>query len=431
MIEAYTLAGIFTIGLFIGFVISFLLFYYYRKNIFAEKNLLEKNNLELSCSLVKEQTLRSQIEQNLQSRISELSDIKKNMKDVFEAISKESLLNNSLMLNQSFKQSLQEFFTHNEKERTQSTKDIFNIIFPLKESLVLVEQKISELEKIRSSAYGSLTQQLNNLLSTQNALIKETNLLKTSLSAPSVRGKWGEMQLKRVLELSGLSQFCDFIEQETILAEESSIRPDVILTLPHEKKVIIDAKAPLDSFLDTQKKDFLIDDTQQSLDLAVCIKRHISTLKKKNYTKYVSQTPEFVILFLPGDMFLYKALSADNSLIEFAAKNDVILATPLTLIAILKAVSYSFNEYAMTQNIEEAKKFAQELIDRIAKVAEHFERLGKSLKVANDSYNQTLSSLKSRVLVTAQKLSTIKSFNSHQINLDLQPLDENISVGDA
>ncbi len=412
-----------------GFLLALIFFLGFIMGAFCLYIFLGHQNKQLLCLVTKEQTLKEQIQESLQARINELSDIKKNMKETFELISRESLLSNTNMLNTSFKQSLREFFMHNEKEREQSSKELLNIVSPLKESLLLVDKKISDLEKLRSNAHGSLTEQLNSLLSTQNCLIKETNLLKNSLTSPSIRGRWGEMQLRRVVELSGLSSYCDFLEQKTITTQDDiSLRPDMIITLPQNKKIVIDAKAPLDSFLDSQRKDFDVDEQKQSLDLALSLRRHIAILKKKSYAKYLEQTPEFVILFLPGEVFLSKALQVDNSLIDFAAKNEVILATPLTLIAILKAVSFSFSQQAIAQNVEEAKKLSSELIDRIAKVAEHFERLGKSLKNAQESYNQTLVSLKSRVLVTAQKLSNIQSLNTNsQLHDSLRPLDIEVS----
>jgi DNA recombination protein RmuC len=221
-----------------------------------------------------------------------------------------------------------------------------------------------------------------------------------------VRGRWGEMQLKRVVELSGLSAHCDFVEQSSQSDDEKTVRPDMIVTMPGGKQIVVDAKAPLDSFIldNNQSGD---DEKKSSENLAQSLRRHLLTLSKKSYHKSVSSSPEFVVMFLPGELFFYKAMSADNNLIEFASKHSVVIATPMTLIALLKAVAFGFRQEAIAKNMEAVRQLSQRLIDRINKVGQHFERLGKNLKMATESYNQTLASLESRVLVTAKQLAEL------------------------
>ena len=319
------------------------------------------------------------------------------LKASFTALSQEALMNN-----------IDFMYKANEQERNLTQQNLQNIIAPLKESLVAVDKKVIELENARHHVFGSLKEQIEGLLKSQNILHKETQTLARSLNAPSIKGRWGEMQLRRVVELSGLSAHCDFIEQASIKNDEDLGRPDMIITLPAKKLIIVDAKVPLEIFSDINSQD-------QTQVLAASLRRHIQILKKKNYYKITGQSPEFTVMFLPGEAFLHRALSADAMLLDFAAEHDIIISTPITLIALLKAVAFGFKQEAVATNIEEVRRLSQQLIDRIGKVGEHFDKLGRHLKQATDSYNQTLSSLDSRVMVTARKLAEIKSVSSQSL----------------
>lgn len=327
-----------------------------------------------------------------------------NMKTSFAAISKDTLMANVDLMNSSFKQSLEQIYKTSEQDRTNSHQHLREVIAPLKESLLSVDKKVGELESARVGAYGGLKEQIEGLLKSQAILQKETTTLTRALNAPSIRGRWGEMQLRRVVELSGLSAHCDFIEQCSIKDGDDLIRPDMIVTLPKNKVIVIDAKAPLELFTQEQSSD-----ENTSLALAASLRRHLQVLKKKSYFKLVTGSPEFTVMFLPGEAFLHRALVADPALLDFAAQQDIIIATPITLVALLKAIAFGFKQEAVAGNIEEVRRLSQQLIDRVNKVAEHFDKLGRHLKQATDSYNQTLSSLDSRVLVTARKLAEIKS----------------------
>jgi len=301
---------------------------------------------------------------------------------------------------------MEQFFKICEKDRLSSQDNLTSIMQPLKDSLVLVDKKMQELETSRQGAYSGLKEQIEGLLKSQSSLQKETHNLSRALYAPTIRGRWGEMQLKRVVELSGLSEHCDFVEQKSIGDGEDILRPDMIVTLPKNKKIVIDAKAPLECFSD----EILADgDEQRGQDFAASLRRHLLALKKKSYHSFLRESPEFVVMFLPSEAFIYWALIADPMLLDFAAQNEVIISTPITLVALLKAIAFGFKQEASANNIEEVRRLSQELIDRVNKVSSHFERLGKNLRQATEAYNQTLSSLDSRVLVTARKLADIKS----------------------
>lgn len=344
-----------------------------------------------------------------QQRINDLLAVHEHMKEAFSTISKDALLKNADMINASFKHSLDHFFQNSEKDRHVANENLANIMTPLKESLVQVEQKVQELETKRQGAYAGIKEQIDSMLKSQGVLQKETQTLAQALNAPSIRGRWGEMQLKRVVELSGMSAHCDFIEQHHISDGDENYRPDMVVTLPHNKKIVIDAKVPLAIFGDATTKE-----EERGQDLAMSIKRHVLSLKKKSYHSVVGDSPEFVVMFLPGESFLHWALLADPGLIDLAAQHEVIIATPITLVALLKSIAFGFRQEALANNIEEVRRLSQQLIDRIHIVTGHFDKLGKNLRQANLAYNQTLSSLDSRVLVTARKLAEIKSVSGKE-----------------
>jgi DNA recombination protein RmuC len=333
------------------------------------------------------------------------------MKEAFSSISQDAMVKNADLINASFKQSIEHFFKASEQDRLINSDNLANIMKPLKETLLTMENKVQDLETKRQGAYAGLKEQIDSLMASQAHLQKETHHLAQALNAPTIRGRWGEMQLRRVVELSGLSAHCDFVEQKSFSDEESTIRPDMIVTLPKNKKIVIDAKAPLEVF--SQEKTLAsLSDEQRGQELAQSLRRHLQILKKKSYYSVVGESPEFVVMFLPGEAFLHWALIADPGLLDYAAQHEVIIATPITLVALLKAIAFGFKQEAVANNIEDVRRLSQQLIDRINTVAGHFEKLGKNLKQATDAYNQTLSSLDSRVLVTARKLAEIKSLSS-------------------
>lgn len=335
--------------------------------------------------------------------------LNEHLKTSFAAISREALVANVDLVNSSFKNSIEQVYKASEQDRTHNQQYISQIIAPLKESLLSVDKKVGELESARQGAYGGLKEQIDNLLKSQNILHKETATLARALNAPSIKGRWGEMQLRRVVELSGLSAHCDFVEQLSIKQDENLARPDMIVTLPNNKIIVIDAKVPLEIFGDSNAEN------SESSSLVNSLRRHLQILKKKSYYKLAGESPEFTVMFLPGEVFLHRALAADPMLIDYAAQQNIIIATPITLVALLKAVAFGFKQEAVAQNIEEVRRLSQQLIDRVNKVGEHFDKLGRNLKQATESYNQTLSSLDSRVLVTARKLAEIKSVGCEDI----------------
>lgn len=276
---------------------------------------------------------------------------------------------------------------------------------PLKDSLERMDQQLQGVERIRQEAYGKLTESLTLLRGDQNRLRTETGNLVTALRAPHVRGRWGEIQLKRVIEMAGMIEHCDFDEQRSTTDEDGNVlRPDVIVRLPGEKQVVIDSKVPLVAYLDAVREDATDDERRaRLLDHARHVREHIQRLGQKAYWRQLPATPEFVVMFLPDETFLRAALEQDASLIELAVSNNVIPASPTNLIGLLRAVHYGWQQETIAESAREVSALGRELYKRLATMGSHVGKLGKSLDGAVKAYNETVGSLERQVLVQARR----------------------------
>jgi DNA recombination protein RmuC len=294
---------------------------------------------------------------------------------------------------------------------------------PLDDTLNDVRKRLRELEAARVEAYGGLTQQVKSLAEAQGLLRSETANLVKALRAPATRGRWGEIQLKRVVEMAGMLPHCDFAEQATLTSADGRLRPDVIIQLPGGRRIVVDSKAPLSAYLDALEAQ---DETTRNRLLsshAGQVRTHIGKLAGKQYWAELDGATDFVVAFIPGEVFFSAALQADPSLVEYGIEQRVLVATPTTLIALLKAVAYGWRQERVTQNAVEISRLGREIYDRLSTLAEHFANVGTALNRATLCYNQAIGTLESRVLVSARRLKE-KGVTAAEELPTPEPLDE-------
>jgi DNA recombination protein RmuC len=279
-----------------------------------------------------------------------------------------------------------------------------HLVSPIKDSLTRFDGHIKELERARSEAYGSLLTQVRSLAESQERLRSETGNLVTALRAPSVRGRWGELQLRRVVEMAGMLAHCDFVEQRTATVDERRLRPDLVVKLPAGRNVVVDAKVPLEAYL--AALDAADEDERRArlADHARQIRQHIQKLSLKSYWEQFQPSPEFVVLFIPGEAFYSAALEQDPALIEDGIGERVLVATPTTLIALLKAVAAGWQQETIAESAKTISELGREVYSRLSTLGDHLARLGRKLDGAVNDYNQTIGSLERRVLPAARRL---------------------------
>ncbi len=382
-----------------------------------------ENSALLAAKSGLEATLESE-RRNNGEKLRLLAEASEEMKAQFKALASTALESNNASFLQLAKSQMEKHQSEAESELEKREKAVETLVKPIAESLKNVDEHVRALETSRAEAYGGLKTLVESLQDSQNALKTETGNLVKAMREPQARGRWGELQLRRCLELAGMLAYSDFMEQVTVTGEDGRRRPDVVVKLPGEKNIVIDSKVPLTSYLaaleapdDVTRKTRLADHARQ-------VRQHIENLSSKSYWTQFESTPEFVVLFLAGEVFFRAAMDEDAELIEFGVSRKVIVASPTTLIALLRAVAYGWNQKNLAESAREISAAGKTLYQRLSAMAWNFEDIGKRLGGAVDSYNKAVGSMERSVFPIARKMPDLDRSLSAADLPDLQQVEK-------
>ncbi len=329
------------------------------------------------------------------------------LEQTFLNLSQKALKNSNQTFLQLAQESLKQFHIQAKGDLDQKEKSIQNMIQPIRDALEKTEKQIHTIEKDRKEAYGALHKHLETMVHTQAQLQSETRNLVKALRRPEVRGQWGEQTLKRTVELAGMVAHCDFYEQEQIDTEEGRMRPDMIVRMPGRREIVVDAKTPLNAYLDAidanddvTRQQFLDQHTQQ-------VRERIRELASKSYWSQFKNSPDFVVLFIPGEQFLTAALECDRNLLEYAFQQKIMLATPTSLVALLRAVAYGWRQEKLAENAEKIRDIGEAMYSRLVVFTDHLTKLGASLSSSVSTYNKAIGSFTAKVLPGAHKFNEL------------------------
>jgi DNA recombination protein RmuC len=357
------------------------------------------------------------------ARVEELEKMGTEIERKFVVLASEALAKNS----QGFLALATERFNSHkveaENDLGRRQKAIETIVKPLSESLSRLEQEVGELEKTREGAYSAITEQVKHLAEGQTQLRTETGRLVQALRRPQTRGRWGEYQLRNVLEMAGMTEHVDFVQQHTLESGSNLLRPDVIVRIPGGKSIVVDAKTPLEAYLAAIEATDEDARLQQLANHARQVRDHVRALGSRDYWKALPVTPDFVIMFIPAEAFFATAIESDPNIFEQALRQRVLISTPTTLIALSKAIAYGWQQEKLAENAQEVAGLARELFDRIKVFGEHMGGLGRSLRQAVERYNQGVGSLEQRVLPVARRFENLGVISSGSTIAELAPLE--------
>jgi DNA recombination protein RmuC len=358
-----------------------------------------------------------------QDKIAFLDDAQQKLSDTFKALASDTLKNSNTSFLELAKTQLEKFHESAKGDLEKRQTAIDELVKPVKETLVKVDTKLQEIEKTRLEAYTGLSEQVKSMRETQDLLRSETSNLVQALRRPEVRGRWGEIQLRRVVEMAGMLEHCDFVEQQNINTEEGRLRPDLVVRLPGDRIIVVDAKTPLDAYLSAIEAPDEETRNSKLKEHARQIRNHVQMLGKKKYFEQFDHSPDFVVLFIPGEIFYTAALQQDPELIEAGVGERVLITSPTSLIALLRAVSYGWRQEKLADNAREISDLGRNLYDCLAKLSEHFTKVGERLDQAVKAYNQALASLENRVLPGARKFKELGAASTAGDIDRLEPVD--------
>jgi len=348
-----------------------------------------------------------------EARLEEIRGMKKELEERFSSLASGALNSNSERFLELVSERFKQHKSTAEEDLTKRQTAINELVKPLNEKLGKFDQRINEIEKARNEAYGAIKTQVLALTESQKTLGQETRRLVQALRAPKTRGRWGEMQLRQVFEMAGMVEHVDFLSESSVDTDEGLRRPDAIVKIPGGKSIVVDAKTPLEGYLDALESATPEQQQEHLKRHANQVRQHVKLLASKAYQQAIPTTPDFVVMFIPGETFVAAAAENDPSLIEYAFEQKVLIASPTTLMALIKAIAYGWQQERMAENAAEVQKLAKELYDRLGIFADHLEKVGRSLGQSVDNYNRAVGSLEGRILPSARKFETMGVVSDH------------------